>query len=714
VVVTGSYHAAVFALAQGVPVVGLARSGYYVDKLHGLAERFETGVSVVSLDAPALERELEHAVREWWDADELELAALPATARRQVDESRAAWRRLPALLGGAPVNGLAPRRPSVRREMVVERLEASGDDGTAERASVFRWVGGERRVAIGLPAGLAGPEYDASPFLPLALLPAMMRGDDVVVDGPVSPRLLRGAHEVAELYRAWAPELRVPEIRVAEERVPEADGDRAIGAFFSRGVDSTYSAAVERSYPGPLERLVFVRGFDPNLSDAVLDEEVGAAHWMAERLGLPLSVVSTNVHDFTRLFVSNWEDIVGSALAAMALAASGGFRALVVPSTDSTRTLGPNGTSPVLEPLLSTEATAVVHDAVVLGRAGKALWLGRNRPDLLRELKVCFASPDAGNCGRCSKCVTIMAALRSAGTLGEATRFPPELDLELVRRQPARVHARIEYLDLVDDLEDGHDPELREALLQQLQRPMWTYPGQPARRDTPGFRQRDGARLVAVVRDGLSWPPAEPDAAPPGLGLVRAVDRARGRHVYGVGRVPPGDVAGELGSLPRDQTDGLLPVYLTAGGHLVTEGGQRGRRAPAGAGAAARWAAAPLAWRGSGVDPAARVRAAATRARSLLRRGGGVQAPAPDGPLARVASIHAHPTPRRLPLFSAVHPLVGDQLLTTDPQEAADLGYGEAELLGYLDALAPVTGRLGTEPREVPWASRFGRSVTRR
>ncbi|HKP89852.1 MAG TPA: hypothetical protein VJT75_07725, partial [Thermoleophilaceae bacterium] len=80
-------------------------------------------------------------------------------------------------------------------------------------------------------------------------------------------------------------------------------------------------------------------------------------------------------------------------------------------------------------------------------------------------------------------------------------------------------------------------------------------------------------------------------------------------------------------------------------------------------------------------------------------------------PLARVASIHVHPTPSRLPLFSAVHPVTGDQLLTTEPHEAADLGYGDAELLGYLDRVAPVTGRLGTERRDVPWGSHLGRRV---
>ena len=43
VVITGSYHAAVFALAQGIPVVALLKSSYYRDKFTGLAAPFGEG-----------------------------------------------------------------------------------------------------------------------------------------------------------------------------------------------------------------------------------------------------------------------------------------------------------------------------------------------------------------------------------------------------------------------------------------------------------------------------------------------------------------------------------------------------------------------------------------------------------------------------------------------------------------------------------------------
>jgi colanic acid/amylovoran biosynthesis protein len=64
-VVTGSYHGAVFALAQGIPAVTLAASEYYRFKFMGIADLFGDGCAVVDLhahDAAAvLEREIARA-----------------------------------------------------------------------------------------------------------------------------------------------------------------------------------------------------------------------------------------------------------------------------------------------------------------------------------------------------------------------------------------------------------------------------------------------------------------------------------------------------------------------------------------------------------------------------------------------------------------------------------------------------------------------------
>jgi hypothetical protein len=128
----------------------------------------------------------------------------------------------------------------------------------------------------------------------------------------------------------------------------------------------------------------------------------------------------------------------------------------------------------------------------------------------------------------------------------------------------------------------------------------------------------------------------------------------------------------------------------------------------AGVAQAARWTAAPLTWRDAPGGVRARTGAALRRLTALA--GGRPAAPSgPTGP--PLGYLHREPGPGRLPLHSAIHPVTGDQLLTTDPWEAVDLGYGDPALLGHLEASAPVTGRLGTIRPHLPLASHFGQRV---
>jgi hypothetical protein len=587
--------------------------------------------------------------------------------------------------------------------MIVEALESRELEGTLERSALVRWAGGEVRLRTGVPVELAGDPDDASPFVPLVLLCAMQADEDLTVDAPVSPRLLRGAERARELWKAWSPRLRASSIEVAEGREARAAGSGEVACFLSRGVDSVYACAVPRSHPGPLSRLVFIDGFEHQHDERVRAEEIRRAGEMAARIGLPLIVASTNHYDLSARIVGNADDHTAPALALTALALAG-LGAVVIPSSDRTQTLGPQGTSPALDEALCTEAVSLVHDSVALGRVEKCRWLARERRDLLSELKVCYSINSPGNCGRCGKCLLTMAALRAAGALDAAALFPDALDLDEVRSQGIRdFQARIEWSEVVRELDPGGDQPLREAILEALGRPLWPYPGPPAREDTPDFRRRHTSLLVSVLRDGRPWPPPEGLAAPPGVGLVRAVDQRRGRHVYGVGTLPAGDLAGELGALPRAAAAGLEPLYVTADGHLTTEGvGAAPRPAPL---AATRWLLAPLAWRDLPLGPRL------TALRWRLRWVGRARPHSEPSRLAAVGYLHIHDAPGRRPLRSSIHAVTGDQLLCTDAVQATDMGYPEPTLLGYLDAHAPLTGTLEMGRPAVPWASRFGQRV---
>ncbi len=100
-VVVGSYHAAVFALAQGVPVVGLAASPYYVDKFLGLRERFGDGCRVVRVGEGEVDVELAVIAAELhrqWEASPRLRSELLTAAEHQVELSAAAHARASAAI----------------------------------------------------------------------------------------------------------------------------------------------------------------------------------------------------------------------------------------------------------------------------------------------------------------------------------------------------------------------------------------------------------------------------------------------------------------------------------------------------------------------------------------------------------------------------------------------------------------------------------------
>ena len=94
VVVTGSYHAGVFSLSQGVPVVALAKSTYYQDKFLGLAEQFGIGCQVVFLNDPALESNLQVAIEKAWDSIDTVRPELLNAAKRQIDQGHEAYQQV--------------------------------------------------------------------------------------------------------------------------------------------------------------------------------------------------------------------------------------------------------------------------------------------------------------------------------------------------------------------------------------------------------------------------------------------------------------------------------------------------------------------------------------------------------------------------------------------------------------------------------------------
>ncbi len=205
--------------------------------------------------------------------------------------------------------------------------------------------------------------------------------------------------------------------------------------------------------------------------------------------------------------------------------------------------------------------------------------------------------------------------------------------------------------------------------------------------------------------------PLRPRAVPDGtapidlVGLVKAVDMSARRHRYGVGGFPSGERIGELGGLARSGLQGSLPLWIVD--DYVITGGYSPPLSKPGATAALRWTGEPVAWGDFG-SPRTRARAMLRRAvqsaQSRARLGQGLPGPDRDPQ----GWLFESPRPGLRPLYASHHPVTGDQLLTCSAEDAAQMGYGNVQLLGFMASVAPVTGTLDQQRIATPWARRSG------
>jgi len=93
-VVAGTFHAAVFALAQGIPAIGLVKSTQYIDKFLGLADQFGPGCQVVYLNTGDFQAKLLDAIDFLWTSAEQLRPQLLDSARLQIHMGREAYQRL--------------------------------------------------------------------------------------------------------------------------------------------------------------------------------------------------------------------------------------------------------------------------------------------------------------------------------------------------------------------------------------------------------------------------------------------------------------------------------------------------------------------------------------------------------------------------------------------------------------------------------------------
>ena len=598
--------------------------------------------------------------------------------------------------------------------MRLEGLRVQHDDaGLTRRTIRFAWIGGEMEVGVEVPSEYAPGDDDCSAFVPSALLVAMRRAEPLQIDGVVSRKLLDNLTLVQQILSSWNPAMtRIP-VRAAAVDESPAEPVPKRASFLSRGIDSTWSAAIERAPGDELSHLVHWRDFEFRFSEPTREREVELARETARLVDLPLVVAKSDVPK-ALVGIVDFHDATAAMLASVALSLPGLAGRIVIPSATGYGDLVPTGTHPVLDPLLSTERVAVEHDVCPL-REEKVEWLVRNRPDLLPLIHVCMEQDSTENCGRCGKCVWAMMLLHLYGGL-ERSSFPSKLDPDRIKNAYRGMAHQLAASDRVyKQLGDSReDRALKRALLQGMRKST----RKPMPKGGLGIIPIYGRRMHQLLHGELSDVPTkvsgtasaevgalDPSWPPPRephdglLGLVRAVDGDARRHRYAAGSLPPGQRSGELGALLRERPDDGAPLVLDADGRPVLEEDE-----PSSALAAARWIGEPMVWR-TRAAPAARVKSAARRAKDAWTSRNRNSS---DAAGKAAGWLHRSGGDGRVALLASRHPVLDDVLLSTDPGEARRLGYGEPRTLGYLEPHAPVTGVVGPAAVTIPWARHWG------
>jgi hypothetical protein len=372
----------------------------------------------------------------------------------------------------------------VRSRPLNDRCEVS--------ARVRRASGEELRLWWRMPEELAPTRLDASPFLAGVLVYAMRHGEDVAVDGPVSPRLLAAVDKIVAIFHSLAPGERRKVAITAEAGEPPPPTD-ATGCFFTRGVDSWYAvltALEEDVQAPPLSHLLFCPDFVSKLnSPELIRVKTEATREAAQRTGLKFVEVQTNLkHDFR-----------GAQLVSTALAL--GFARMLIPSGAMHGEIVRATTHPILDHRFSTERTQIVHygDA---SRIDKVSRIARSQ-DALDTLRVCHHDGESDdNCGRCEKCVRTMLELHVVGALDRAATLPRSVNPAVVagvHRKLGRRHQWFHVMHLLGDT--PQDRELAAAIRLVIARNDLSQVGELVRglATDPGLALLDG-RLPGAVR----------------------------------------------------------------------------------------------------------------------------------------------------------------------------------------------------------------------
>ena len=295
-----------------------------------------------------------------------------------------------------------------------------------------------------------------------ALLPlAMTLGEDMHMEGVLSPHLLMGIREYQSIQSGWKPTpfkpVSIHHDRLEPSRIgPSGPGT---GCSFSAGVDSFHTLLRHLPDNEPLPQYqvshcLMINGFDADTdvdNNGHFSRIQNSVEPVIESQGVKLILCRTNYSRFTdpRILKLSFAAMV----AAPALVLGRLFSCFFIPSSVRFDQFFRDGSHLLLDHLISTESMETIHDSSHLSRPEKTAAIS-DWEAAQSTLRVCFNTTgyqeDTAtimNCGRCEKCVRTMKTLEILQKLDKFTTFSGtagHLDVWkcYFGTKGARIHAR--------------------------------------------------------------------------------------------------------------------------------------------------------------------------------------------------------------------------------------------------------------------------------
>ena len=239
------------------------------------------------------------------------------------------------------------------------------------------------------------------PFVVALSSLASALNEDIEIDGPFSERLSVGLNEYWRILSTWEPKKFNPLRLKYQSLKSEIRSNGHAAAAFSGGVDFFFTQYLNRERPTgsePSMLFLFMGSTFRYLKRTPSTTQPRLTRYMREN-SVDLIRMASNMRSF--FLPGFWEIGHGTALCGAALVMSSGINRFFIPSSKSYGTLDPWGSHPLIDGLLSTDETQIIHDGAYYTRFDK-LNLMKDWEPFRKLLRTCYKKPAAfQNCGRC-------------------------------------------------------------------------------------------------------------------------------------------------------------------------------------------------------------------------------------------------------------------------------------------------------------------------